>query len=194
MKLINRSKRKGKLVIEKASHNENYTDLTQVMEHKTINENVCYEMIHAPDNDGVYESICGRVEHLNRPLPLPVKAVVIDEGNTTALYHNLPPPPPPPPPPTSTTVLLPSSLPLHSPQSPPPPPVPSSPTYNNSLSSSSLPILPSALPLQSDTTLPPPKDYTQPIPVATFHDHVHNMHTNGDRGFEGEYRQVRRCS
>ena len=143
MKLINRSKQKGKLVIEKVSLDDDYTDMTHDytdMTHDTelksinVTENVYYERIHVEDNDGVYESICD------------VKEVVIDVGNTTA----------------------PSSLPLHSPPSPPPPPVPSSPTYNNSLSSSSLPILPSALPLQSDTTLPPPKDHIQLIPVASF--------------------------
>ena len=140
-----------------------------------VQNDVSYERVLVPDDHVVYDIIPGDADSGKRTHPPPTNQIVIDVKKTTSFYRNLPSPPFSTPPPL-----------LVSPTLPPLPPALSSPLSNTSLH---FPPLPST-PLQTDPTPPPPKDLTLPISVATFDEHVHHMHVNGDRGFELEYHQV----
>ena len=180
--MVVRSKRKGRFVIGNTSPDAKPQD-------KSI-ENVCYYRIHVqndvsyervlvPDDHVVYDIIPGEVDSGKRTHPPPTNQIVINSRSTTSLYRNLPSPllTSPPPLPTSPPLLVSPTL---------PPLAVSSPLSNTSLH---FPPLPST-PLQTDPPPPPPNDPTLLISVATFHEHVHHMHMNGDRGFELEYHQV----
>ena len=150
----------------------------QDLEIKLINvtDNVCYERVPVPLDH--YECI---TDGAVRPHPIPAYE---ERTSTTALYHNVP----------SPTLSLPSfnTTTQHLSPSPAPfPSLPSSPHHTTSLSSPPPSSTPSTLPLQSGLPQPPFHHHTQSISVASFHDHVHTMHMNGNKGFQSEYHQVR---
>ena len=157
---------------------------TQNTELKSINvtENVSYERVHVPEDHVIYDTITDGAVDLKRPHPPPANEGDMYIEAATPPYSNLPSPFPPLPPFNSS--VLPPSLP--------------SPSYHHSPAPSRSPLsspppssTPSTLPLHSGLPQPPFHHHTQPISVASFHDHVHTMHMNGNKGFQSEYRQVR---
>ena len=147
-----------------------------------VTENVSYERVHVPEDRVIYETITDGAVDLKRPHPPPANEGDMYIEAATPRYSNLPSPSLPLP--AFNSSVLPPSLP--------------SPSYHHSpapsstpLSSSSPSSTPSTLPNRSGLPQPPFHPHTQPISVVSFHDHVHTMHMNGNKGFQSEYHQVR---
>ncbi|KAL5486501.1 hypothetical protein EMCRGX_G018989 [Ephydatia muelleri] len=179
-----RSKRKGRLSIGGNSLDTSIKKgKSQDMELTSIDvtENVSYERVHVPEDRVIYDTITDGAVDLKRPHPPPANEGDMYIEAATPPYSNFPSPSLPLP--AFNSSVLPPSLPSPSYHHPP---VPSSSPLSSPPPSST----PSTLPLQSGFPQPPFHHHTQPISVASFHDHVHTMYMNGNKGFQSEYRQL----
>ena len=167
-----------RVISHDASIKKGNTELTSI----NVTENVSYERVHVPEDHVIYDTITDGAVDLKRPHPPPANEGDMYIEEATPPYSNLPSPSLPLP--AFNSSVLPPSLP--SPSYHHPPVLSSSPLSSPPPSSTS-----STLPLQSGLPQPPFHHHTQPINVASFHDHVHTMHMNGNKGFQSEYRQVR---